>query len=172
MLPGAVEGIATCEYRNGEGMASDTTRMCAKPEVTSHAVHLPCRFLLQSIYLTGAWTIVFEVPGFPSTDNCHRRGNYTRQVGSYNPRHIVVGWQPEGPVHRTHRREEANPRLASAASVIFPRQFFFLGGRISELITKSYILYTINSKSQSKHSLTNKYKHTHNTPLHHEGFRD
>ena len=87
---------------------------------------------------TGAWTIAFEAPAFPSTDDCHQRENYTRQVGSYDPRHIVVGWQPEGPVHRTHRRKEANPRLASAASVIFPRQFFFLGGRISELITKSH----------------------------------
>ena len=109
MLPGAVEGRATCEYKNGEGMASGTTRMCAKAEVTSHAVHLPCRFLIQSIFLAGAWTIVFEAPGFPSTDNCHRRENYTRQVGSYDPRHVVVGWQPEGPVHA--QSEEANPSI-------------------------------------------------------------
>ena len=147
---------------NGEGMACGTTRMCAKPEVTSHAVHLRCRFLLESIFLAGAWTIVFEAPGFPSTDNCHRRGNYTRQVGSYDPRHIVVGRQPEGPVHRTHRREEANPRLASAAQGDFPTAIFLSGRSNLGINYKvTHLRYTINSKSPSKHFTTNKYKHVH-----------
>jgi hypothetical protein len=37
-------------------MASGTTRRQAKTDGASHAVHLPCRFLPQSIYLTATWT--------------------------------------------------------------------------------------------------------------------
>ena len=76
-------------------MASGTTRMCAKPEVTSHAVHLPFMFLLQSIYLVGTWTIVFEAPAFPSTDDCHQR-------------EIILG-RPARMIHGT-LSSDGNPR--------------------------------------------------------------